>query len=174
MTQILNSNKEDINTIFEFYDMAIAYQKTKFDKHWQGFDLGLVETEIAEKRQYKIMEGDVVVCIFAVTFNDPVIWGEKDASPSIYIHRIVSHNAYKGKGYVELIIKWAINYGRENAKEFVRIDTWGDNQKLIDYYTKCGFTFIGLTGEMSALKLPKHYDSICLSLFEIDIKNFVG
>ena len=173
MTQILNSEIEDIDTIFKFYDMAIAYQKTKFNKHWQGFDHDLVQTEVKEKRQYKLMEGNVVVCIFAVTFNDPAIWGEKDKSPSIYIHRIVSHDAYKGKRYVEQIIEWAINYGRENGKEYVRIDTWGDNQKLIEYYTKCGFTFIGLTGEMSAENLPKHYDSICLSLFEIAINEVV-
>ncbi len=171
MAQILNSTTADIETIFRFYDMAIAFQKTKFNKHWQGFDLGLVESEINEGRQYKIVEGDEVACVFAVTFNDPVIWGEKDNSPSIYIHRIVSHNNFKGKKYVEKIIEWAINYGRENGKEFVRMDTWGDNKKLMEYYTKCGFSFVGLTSEMSAENLPAHYDSIVLSLFEININN---
>ena len=167
MAQILNSTTADIETIFKFYDMAIAFQKTKFNKHWQGFDLGLVETEIKEHRQYKILEGNEVACVFAVTFNDEVIWGERDASPSIYIHRIVSHDNFKGKKYVEQIIEWAKDYGLKNGKEYVRMDTWGDNQKLIEYYTKCGFTFVGLTSEMSSENLPAHYDSIVLSLFEI-------
>ena len=173
MIEIIHSTKEDIETIFEFYDMAIAYQKTKFNKHWQGFDLGLVETEINENRQYKILVDGVIGCVFAVTFNDPDIWGEKDKSPSIYIHRIVTHNDFRGSNFVKEIIKWAIEFGRKNGIDFVRMDTWGDNQRLIDHYTKCGFAFLGLTKELNSANLPKHYDSIRLSLFEISIKDYV-
>ena len=59
----------------------------------------------------------------------------------------------------------------KNGKEFVRMDTWGDNQKLIDYYTNCGFSYMGLTGILSDERLPKHYQGISLSLFEIPIKD---
>lgn len=95
--QIINSTKEDIKTIFEFYDAAIAYQKIKFNKHWQGFDTALIEKEIKENRQYKIVVDGSIVCIFAITFNDPVIWCEKDKDPAVYIHRIVTHPAFQGK-----------------------------------------------------------------------------
>jgi ribosomal protein S18 acetylase RimI-like enzyme len=167
--QVINSTAADIATIFKFYDYAISYQKTKFNKHWQGFDLGLVETEIKEKRQFKMMVDNTIVCIFAITFNDAVIWGEKDKQPSVYIHRIVTHPAHRGNNHVKEIVAWAKIYGKQNNKQFVRLDTWGDNQKLIDHYTNCGFTFLGLSGEMKSANLPKHYDSIRLSLFEIKI-----
>jgi L-amino acid N-acyltransferase YncA len=171
--QIVNSTKEDIGTIFNLYDAAIAYQKMKFDKHWQGFDLRLIEKEIDENRQYKIVVDDTVVCIFAVTFSDALIWGKLDTAPSLYIHRIVTNPAFRGNNYVKNIIDWAIAYGDKNGKQFVRMDTWGDNQKLIDYYTNCGFTFLGLTDVISDENLPKHYQGIRLSLFEIAIKNHV-
>jgi hypothetical protein len=29
------STTPDIDTIFDFYDLAIEYQKTKFNKHWK-------------------------------------------------------------------------------------------------------------------------------------------
>ncbi|RZK88798.1 MAG: GNAT family N-acetyltransferase, partial [Pedobacter sp.] len=80
--QILNSNLEDIETIFEFYDMAIAHQKKVFNKHWQGFSLELVTQEVEENRQYKILVDGKVASIFAVTFSDPQIWEEKDKDPS--------------------------------------------------------------------------------------------
>ena len=107
--QIINSTEQDIDTIFKFYDDAIAYQKIKFNKHWQGFDIGLIETEIQEKRQYKIVVDDVVVCVFAVTFNDFIIWGDRDKETSIYLHRIVTKPGFRGNGYVKNIIDWAVN-----------------------------------------------------------------
>ncbi len=169
MVQIINSTEADVDTIFTFYDHAIAYQKTKFNKHWQGFELDLVEKEIAENRQWKIVEDGEIVCVFAITFNDAIIWGKKDEQPSIYIHRIVTHPNYRGKNYVTLIVEWAKKYGAENNRQFIRLDTWGDNEKLIKHYTNCGFTFLGLSPVMKSDTLPKHYDSLQLSLFEIEI-----
>jgi ribosomal protein S18 acetylase RimI-like enzyme len=167
--QIINSNTKDIDTIFTFYDYAIAYQKTKFNKHWQGFDIALIETEIEENRQWKIMMDEVVVAIFAITFNDAIIWGERDKQSVIYIHRIVTHPNYRGNNFVNEIITWAKIYCKQNNKDFIRLDTWGDNQKLIDYYTKCGFTFLGLSPTINTVQLPKHYQGLQLSLFEIKV-----
>ncbi|MEO5889204.1 MAG: GNAT family N-acetyltransferase [Ferruginibacter sp.] len=167
--QIINSKPNDIPAIFKLYDAAIAFQKTKFNKHWQGFDLELVEKEVAENRQYKIVVDDVIACIFAVTFNDALIWGKKDEAPSVYIHRIVTSPAFRGNNFVKSIIEWGIEFGSRNGKQFIRMDTWGDNQKLIDYYTNCGFTFLGLSDVILDDSLPKHYQGVRLSLFEIAI-----
>ncbi len=71
--------------IFEMYNKAIAYQKKVFNKQWLGFERDLIESEIRENRQWKIVMGGEVACIFAITFNDAVIWKEKDQQPSIYI-----------------------------------------------------------------------------------------
>jgi hypothetical protein len=39
----------------------------------------------------------------------------------------------------------------------LRLDTWGDNEELSDYYQQCGFTFLGvITPDYNGL--PKHYD----------------
>lgn len=167
--EIVNSTSKDIHTIFEFYDQAIAYQKIKFNKHWQGFDVPLVEQEIKENRQYKIVEDGRVVCVFAVTFNDPAIWGEKDKDAAIYLHRIVTHPDYRGKNYVKNIAEWAVDFGRKNKLDFVRMDTWGDNEKLIQHYSNNGFNFLGVTEKINDATLPKHYDCISLSLFEIAV-----
>ncbi len=167
--KILNSTIEDMPGIFKLYDEAIVYQQTKFHKHWQGFDELLIQKEIEQNSQYKIIEDGTIVCIFAVTFSDALIWGDKDKEPSIYIHRIVTNPLFRGKGYVKNIVEWAINFGSNNGKKFLRMDTWGDNEKLIKYYTSCGFKFLGLTNSIADDGLPKHYQGIRLSLFEIAI-----
>ena len=88
----------------------------------------------------------------------------------MYIHRIVTNPEFRGRGYVRTITDWARDHARTNELRFVRMDTWGDNQKLIDYYQSCGFKFVGLMTPSPSATLPKHYNSIDLSLFEIDLE----
>jgi ribosomal protein S18 acetylase RimI-like enzyme len=169
-TTFYTSTIEDIDAIFNLYDAAIAYQKTVFHKQWQGFERELVKTEIAEQRQWKIVIDGQIACIFALTFEDALIWGSKNSDPSIYIHRIVTNPAFRGARFVKQIAVWAKEYAPSIGKRFVRMDTWGDNPRLIDYYQECGFLFLGLTTLTKSEGLPKHYEGACLSLFEIDTK----
>lgn len=167
--KILNSSPEDIEEIFKLYDAAVEYQKTKSNKHWLPFDRKLIETEIEGKRQWKIIVDGEIACIFATAYDDPLIWGERSREPAVYIHRIVTNPQFRGNNYVSEIVNWARDFGKENDKKFIRMDTWGDNEKLKDYYIKCGFDFLGVIAPTEIEKLPKHYEGITLSLFEIRI-----
>lgn len=168
--QFVNADLEDIEAIFDLYDKAVEFQKTKSDKHWKGFDTALVENEIREKRLWKIVTGGgSIACIFSVAYSDPLIWGEKSSEPSLYIHRIVTNPLFRGRGFVKIIFAWAKEYGRKLGKKFIRMDTWADNQKLIDYYVESGFTFLGITTPGASKELPVHYEGISLSLFEFSL-----
>ncbi len=171
--EILNASAGDIDTIFDLYEKAIEFQKTKFDKHWLGFDAAPVNKEIAEKRLWKIVIEGETACIFSVAYSDPMIWGEKSADdPAMYIHRIVTNPNFRGRGFVTSITKWSKEHARSKGLRYVRMDTWGDNQKLIDYYQANGFKFLGLTTPEISDALPKQYHGISLGLFEIDIGEF--
>ena len=50
--KILNSTPADIDTIFELYDQATAYQKLHTTRYWLGFDRALVEEEVLAQRQW--------------------------------------------------------------------------------------------------------------------------
>jgi hypothetical protein len=167
--QILNSSIEDIDLIFKLYDEAIVFQKTKFNKHWLGFEHSLVETEISENKQWKIVIDEQIACIFAITFDDDLIWGDKSNETAIYIHRIVTNQIFRGKYFVKIIIEWAKDFCKQHKKQFIRMDTWGDNESLITYYQSCGFEFLGLTTLNKSEGLPRHYEGACLSLFEIKV-----
>ena len=167
--RIENAFADDIDTIFDLYDKAIEFQKTVFDKHWLGFDAGLVKTEIAEKRLWKIVVDGQTACIFSVAYADPIIWSETSGESAMYIHRIVTDHDFRGRGFVKLITEWALSHAREQGLRYVRMDTCGDNRKLIDYYQACGFKFVGLMTPEESETMPKHYSGISLSLFEIDL-----
>lgn len=70
---------------------------------------------------------------------------------------------------MEKIIEWGLSFAKENHLDFLKMDTWGDNDSLITYYQKCGFNFLGIiTPDYEGL--PKHYEGITLSLFEIKVE----
>jgi len=167
---ILKSTLSDINSLFVLYDEATAYMKQFTTTYWRGFERSLVETEIKEGRQYKIVENGEIACVFVITFNDATIWQEADADQAIYIHRIATNRSFSGNNYVQQIVNWAIAYALENGKDFVRLDTGADNEKINTYYQNCGFTFKGVTGITYTDDLPEHYKGGKFSLFEIDLK----
>jgi ribosomal protein S18 acetylase RimI-like enzyme len=169
--EIITAEPSDLEQIFDLYDKAIEFQKQVFDKHWLGFDRNLVDREIAEGRLWKMLEDGEIACIYSVAYEDPLIWGKDSGSSAMYIHRIVTNPEFRGRGYARLITGWARNHAQENDLRFVRMDTWGDNQKLKDYYQDCGFRFVGPMSPEESETLPKHYRGISLSLFEIDLEN---
>ncbi len=167
--KIENSTYNDLSAIFKLYEEGTAYQKKVAKKHWKGFERSMVEKEIEEQRQYKIIVDGQIACVFAITFSDPYIWQEKNSDPAIYIHRIVTNPAFHGQGFVKIIVEWAKNYAKQNGKLFIRMDTGSGNDKLNNYYIKCGFNYLGIIEIKEAENLPKHYIGGSSSLFEIKV-----
>ena len=167
--QINNSSIHDIDEIFRLYKIATDFQKTRFSVHWPEFDRKLVETEIYENRQWKIVIDGKIACIWATTFNDPQIWEERNEDPSVYIHRIATNPDFRGQNLVGQIVEWVKIYAKENQKEFVRMDTVGDNIGLVRYYEKCGFDFLGLLKLKNTEGLPAHYDNATVSLCQMTL-----
>jgi ribosomal protein S18 acetylase RimI-like enzyme len=167
--EILNSTIDDLETIFELYDAAIAHQKTVSKMHWLPFERQMVTREIDEGRQWKIVIDGQIACIFLTAFSDAAIWGEKDIAPSIYLHRIVTNPVFRGRNFVRVITDWALKHGKLCGKKFVRLDTWSDNEKLKALYMRCGFQYLGIVEPADRAALPSHYSAILLGLYEMTI-----
>lgn len=165
--ETVQSTQKDLEAIFALYDDAVAFQKTVSNKHWLPFDRDMVQTELNEGRQWKILENGAIACIFVIAYSDPYIWGERGEGNAIYIHRIVTNPAFRGGNYVQHIVTWARQHVKDTGNDFIRMDTWGDNEKLIAYYRQCGFTFLGVFSPSDISKLPSHYSDITLAFFEI-------
>ena len=168
--EITNSTHQDLDFIFELFNSAIDYQKKNGYDLWPNFKRDLIEHEIKEKRHWKITEANEIVCVFSVMYNDPIIWGsEKDLDPSVYLHRIAINPEHKGRKIMTVIKEWSLAHGKENNKKFVRMDTWGNNESLRNYYIRCGFNYIGRQYLTKVEGLPEHYGGSVLSLFELEI-----
>lgn len=168
--KIENCDINDIDEIFRLYEIASAYQRSKNVVVWPTFERKLVETEIAEKRQWKLLIDGAIACNWAVTFSDAAIWEERDNEDSIYLHRIATNPEFRGRNFVNIIVDWAKLYANEKGKSFIRLDTLGKNVKLIEHYTNAGFNFLGISKLKNTEGLPLHYqEEPKCCLFEIRI-----
>lgn len=170
MKEITNSTPEDIPEIFRLYQLATDFQKITFPgNQWPEFDQELIATEVKEHRQFKLLIENSIACIWAITFNDAQIWEEKDNNSSIYLHRIATNPEYRGNDFVRLIVDWAKVYAAKHNKQFIRMDTCGQNDRLINHYKKCGFEFLGIRKLKDTSELPPHYQNADVCLFEIEL-----
>jgi len=168
--KIENCVPEDIDEIFRLYKIASEYQKSKQTVVvWPEFKKQLVETEIAENRQWKLIIDKEIACVWATTFSDEQIWEERNADAAIYIHRIATNPNFRGKNFVAIIVEWARDYAKSKCKNFLRLDTLGNNTKLIEHYTNAGFRFLGMFDLKNTNGLPDHYHNVPACLFEIQL-----
>jgi len=147
----------DIEDILALYQAARDLQTKKKMVVWPIFERSFIEKEIQEQRQWKLIIGNIIACNWAITFNDREIWGEKDKNDSIFIHRIATNPVMRGNRYINRIVEWAKEYARQKGKKFIRLDTLGNNTKLIEHYTSAGFEFLGIVKLTDTTNLPGHY-----------------
>jgi len=154
---IKNCSMKDADTILRLYDAAMDLQTKKKMVIWPKFERSFIEKEIEEGRQFKLMISDAIACNWAITFEDKEIWGERDNNDSIYIHRIATKPEFRGNRFIDAIVAWAKDYALSKGKQFVRLDTLGNNTRLIEHYTSAGFSFLGISKLENVQNLPEHY-----------------
>jgi len=165
---ITNSNLADIQEIFRLYKLATDFQRIKFPTTtWPEFDQELITCEVIDNRQFKLLINNEIACIWVITYSDPNIWEERDNNASIYIHRIATNPEFRGNNFVQQIVDWAKSFAKQQNKNYIRLDTCGNNTGLIKLYTNCGFTFLGIKKLKETSKLPSHYHDADVCFFEL-------
>lgn len=155
--EIKNCSFKDAGTILNLYQAAMDLQIQKNMVVWPKFKSAFIEKEILEQRQWKLVIDEHIACNWAITFTDREIWGEMDNDNSIYIHRIATNPLFRGNRFIEAIVAWAKTYALSKGRKHIRLDTLGNNTKLIEHYTSAGFTFLGITKLTDVKSLPEHY-----------------
>ena len=167
---IQNSTIDDIPEIFRLYTLAVEFQKRKFpENHWPEFERDLVAKEVNEKRQFKLIIDQKIVCVWAITYSDPQIWEDADDDNSIFIHRIATNPEFRGHNFVKTIVEWTKDLAKTENKKYIRMDTCGHNKRLIAHYKSCGFNFLGLKKLQNTSNLPTHYHDVEVCFFEIEL-----
>lgn len=156
------------NDVFrDFWKAALTYQKSKQLPLWPVYPEQRIKDEIHAGLHFSVvMPDDVLAGYFSIALTDELIWGGKERGDAIYIHRICVNPDRKGNNLSTHILSWAYGYALVAGRKFIRMDTWGDNQRLVNYYVACGFQHVGNKRLGSVPDLPPHYSNANLALFE--------
>ncbi|WP_410503411.1 hypothetical protein [Flavobacterium succinicans] len=75
----------------------------------------------------------------------------------------------KGQKQFGKVLSWAIELAKCKNLRYIRLDTWGDNQSILDYYMSYGFKFVENYTTPSTLNLPIQHRNLYLALLEYPI-----
>jgi ribosomal protein S18 acetylase RimI-like enzyme len=167
--KIINTTKDDLDKIFWLFEQAMELHGKNGYKVWDDIDRTALEKDIENHLQYKIVQGDDILCIFSIQYNDPFIWRDRDQNDAVYLHRIVVNPIFKGQKQFEKVLNWAKHFARQNNLKFVRMDTWADNAKIISYYNSFGFEFVGDYKTTNASELPIQNRNLHVALLEMKL-----
>lgn len=107
--------------------------------------------------------------MFSIQFRDPYIWRDRDQNDAIYLHRIVVNPNFRGQKQFQHVLLWAKQFAHANHLRFIRMDTWADNHRIIDYYKSFGFRFVGNCQTTDVPELPIQNRNLNLALLEIEL-----
>ncbi len=151
----------------DFWNAAVSYQASRQLPLWPTYPEESINDEIKAGLHFSVyMPDGVLAGYFSVALSDHQIWEEKEKGDAIYIHRVCVNPEQKGNKLIAAVLSWAYEYTLGIKRKFIRMDTWGDNKRLVNYYVACGFKHIGNRQLGIMPDLPAHYSNANLALFE--------
>ncbi|MFC4556763.1 GNAT family N-acetyltransferase [Virgibacillus kekensis] len=145
--QLRQANREDLDRILELLVQAAEWLQTKKTTQWDYY-LTNLEDNTKEVQESIKNSGTYLVehegkAIATITLEDSPndwdtdIWGEDIHDDGVvYLHRIVVHRDYAGRGIGKQLIDWAKKFVRDGGGKYIRFDCLGDNEGLNTYYQR--------------------------------------
>ena len=76
---------------------------------------------------------------FLLIEYDKKYWKENRDEKAYYLHKFVVKTGFGGKGYSQRMLEWIKDYGKENGKQYIRLDYYKNRTYLRNLYLRHGF-----------------------------------
>ncbi len=164
--QIILAGKIHFPAILQLFETVIANSAARGLQTWNKIDECSLQLDIEKGNQYILTGDHGPAGVFTIQPEDRLIWKEMDNQKSLYLHRIAIAPDQKGKKLFDVILRWAIHFAKQRSLLSIRMDTWSDNQRLIDYYRQYGFTVVGTSTTADHQDLPLQNRNLTVVLLE--------
>jgi hypothetical protein len=154
----------------DFWVAALSYQKLNQLPLWPAYPEEKIRNEVREGLHFSVfLSDDVLAGYFSLALSDVLIWEDREKGDAIYIHRMCVNPSCKGNNLTASVLTWAYGCAAGSGRKYVRMDTWGDNHRLVKYYVACGFRHVGNRRLGLMPDLPAHYSNANLAMFENEV-----
>ena len=141
--KIHHTELKDLDFTCHLFDEAIKWQIKKGYPSYLDNDRALQESDIKKRQHYKVVHENEIAAIFSVWYMDEGVWRSRDKGDSVFLHRVVVNNKYKGQRIFQHILDWSVEHVKKENRKYIRLDTWDGNPPLIDYYKSFDFDVVG-------------------------------
>ena len=155
--RIALATTEDFDTILGLIEEASAWLRTKDTDQWadpwptRDARDARVTRGLAGGKTWIVWDEDVAAATVTLTPKlNPKVWSRPactcDLSErAVYAHRLITARSHKGLGLGAQLIDWAgLGARYRYGAKWIRIDVWGTNTGLHDYYLSTGFEPCGI------------------------------
>ena len=157
---------DDLPGIQAAYTEGRRRQRERGNVVWPEFSDASLRAEVRARKLFRVAHGDEMVGTFAITYEDPVVWGERERGAHVYLHRIARGPSGASRGLLSCIVGWACAHSRELRREGIRMDTAAESRQLVEYYEQTGFVVVDRR-VIADPSLPAHYDGREVALLEM-------
>ncbi len=96
--------------------------------------------DIELQELWKLEDKNSIIGLIVLTENEDaeyqdVKWLTKNHK-NLYIHRLAVDPKFQGKGYAQKLMDFAEKYARENGYNSIRLDTFSENKRNLNFYEK--------------------------------------
>src|SRR5688572_15636958 len=98
---------DDLSAVRAAYADAREIQQEQGAILWPEFPDASILAEVEAGRLFRVVDGDALVGVFSVAYEDEAIWGEHERGAHIYLHRIARAATYPGRGLIGAVLAWA-------------------------------------------------------------------
>lgn len=167
--KIVRTTPEDLNFVFWLYEEAMKYQYAKGYNVWKGYDKEVLASEMNAGLQHKLILDEKIAMVFSAIYSDKLLWQDLDHDDAVYVHRLVVNPESRGQGLFKHVFEWLIADAQSKGRKYLRLDTWGDNPKMIAYYESFGYKFIKNHSSGDDQDLPSPHRNMYFALMEYEI-----
>ncbi len=133
---------EDLSAVIEIIDAAAAWLHSKGNtRQWPS----TYARTHACACLARLADGSAIGTL-RFEWHDADLWCNDPAGGG-YVHSFATHPRVRGHQIGAAMLTWAKEHVRARGRRYLRLDCWGGNQPLCDYYTRLGFAFCGFVRE---------------------------
>jgi GNAT superfamily N-acetyltransferase len=168
---IENTTEADLPFVYSLFEQAIVFQQKNGYNVWKGYDKDVLRREMREGLQYKLVIDGKIALVFSAIYSDKFLWHETDNDDAVYVHRLVVNPEYRGQRLFGEVFNWLLAEAKRRERKYLRLDTWGDNPKMISYYESFGYRFVRNYRSGNDPNLPLPHRNMFFALMEYKVND---
>lgn len=110
----------------------------QWNEHYPSKEVLL--NDINLNQLWKLVENNLIIGLIVLTEVEDkeyksVKWLTENEN-NLYVHRLAIHPNFQGKGFAQKLMNFAENYAIENIYNSIRLDTFSQNKRNLQFYEK--------------------------------------